>query len=116
MSTFLSKDVLAGLEDAHKISIKKKNRLCVEFNKTRYPVMVLKQNGFSLEAEIAPEIRGLVDLYDGNKHLLQCLIVASKEENGIVHFEYKRKTATTTDPPKDFYQEKKLAGLISQSL
>ena len=69
-----------------------------------------------LEAEIASEIRGLVDLYDGDKHLQQCLIVASTEENGIVHFEYKRKTATTIDAPKDFYQEKKLAGLISQSL
>ena len=30
-------------------------------------------------------IRGLVDLYDRDKHLKQCLIVAAKEENGIVY-------------------------------
>ena len=59
MTTFLSKDVLAGLKDAHKIGIKKKNRFCVEFNKTRYPVIVFRHSGFSLEAEISPEIRGL---------------------------------------------------------
>ena len=116
MSTFLSKDVLAGLDDAHKMGIKKQKRFRVEFKKTHYPVLALNQSGFSLEAEIAAEISGLVDLYDGEKNLNQCLIVASTEENGIVHFEYKRKTATTIDAPKDFYQEKKLAGLISQSL
>ena len=116
MSTFLSKDVLADLENAHRQGLKKKNRFRVEFNKTRYPVLVLKKSGFSLDAELAPEIRGLIDLYDGDKHLQQCLIVASKEENGIVYFEYKRKTATSTCAPKDFYQEKKLAGLISRSL
>ena len=117
MSTFLSKDVLAGLEDAQKkMGAKKNKRFRVEFNKTRYPVLSLKKNGFSVEAEIAPEIRGLVDLYDGDKHLQQCLIVASKEESGIVYFEYKRSTATSTSAPKDFYQEKELAGLISRSL
>ena len=61
-------------------------------------------------------IRGLVDLYDGGKHLKQCLIVASKEENGIVHFDYKRGTATQTSAPKDFYQKNKLIVLTHRLL
>ena len=112
MSTFLSKDVLAGIEAAQKTGLKKKNRLRVEFNKNHYPVMRLTQNGFCVEAEMAPMIRGLVDLYDGDKHLKQCLIVASKEENGVVHFDFKRKTVTQTSAPKDFYQESTVAALI----
>jgi hypothetical protein len=55
-------------------------------------------------------------LYDGDEHLQQCLIVASKEESGVVHFEFKRRTATTTVAPKDFYQEKRVVALISHSL
>ena len=70
MSTFLSKDVLAGIEAAQKTSFKKKNRLRVEFNRNRYPIISLTQNGFCVEAEMAPMIRGLVDLYDGDNELL----------------------------------------------
>ena len=116
MSTFLSKDVLAGIEAAQKTSSKKKIRLRVEFNKNYFPVIRLTKNGFSVEAEMAPVIRGLVDLYDGDRHLKQCLIVASKEENGLVHFDFKRKTATQTSAPKDFYQESTVAALIPRLL
>ena len=116
MSTFLSKDVLAGLKAAQKTDLKKKNCFHVEFNKVRYPVLLLKQGGFCLQADMAPEIRGLIDLYDGDEHLQQCLIVASKQESGVVHFEFKRRTATTTIAPKDFYQEKSVVALISHSL
>ena len=70
MSTFLSKDVLAGLEASQKTNLKKKNRLHVEFNKNHYPIIWLTQNGFCVEAEMAPMIRGLVDLYDGDNELL----------------------------------------------
>tara|TARA_B100000902_G_scaffold120694_1_gene120960 strand:- start:49 stop:399 length:351 start_codon:yes stop_codon:yes gene_type:complete len=116
MSTFLSKDVLAGIEAAQKTSLKKKNRLRVEFNKNNFPVMGLTKNGFCVAAEMAPMIRGLVNLYDGDKHLKQCLIVASKEENGIIHFDFKRTTATQTSAPKDFHQERKVAALIPRLL
>ena len=87
MSNFLPKDVLAGLEAAQKTNLKKKNRLRFKFNKNHYPVMWLTKNGFCVEAKMAPTIRGLVDLYDGDKHLKQFLIVASNKENGIVHFD-----------------------------
>ena len=116
MSTFLSKEVIAGLEAAQKTDSGKKNRLRVEFNKNRYPVLQLKKSGFCVEAAKAPMMRGLVDLYDGDKHLKQCLIVASKEENGITYFEYKRNTNTQTSAPKDFYQETSPVALIPRLL
>ena len=116
MTTFLSKDVLAGLEAAQKTDLKKKNRFRVEFNKKYYPVIRLTKNGFCVEVEMAPMMRGLVDLYDRDKHLKQCLIVAAKEENGIVHFDYKRNTTTQTSAPKDFYQENKVAALVPSLL
>ena len=116
ISTFLSKGVLAGIEAAQKTSLKKKNRLRVKFNKNYFPVMRLTKNGFSVEAEMAPMIRGLVDLYDGDRHLKQCLIVASKEENGLVYFDFKREAATQTSAPKDFYQESTVAALIPRLL
>ena len=44
MSTFLSKDVLAGLEAAQKTVLNKKNRFRVEFNKKHYPVIKLTRS------------------------------------------------------------------------
>ena len=108
MSTFLSKDILAGLKAAEKTDSKKKNRFRIEFNKKHYPVIRLTKSGFCVEAKKAPMIRGLVDLYDRDKHLKQCLIVAAKEENGIVHFDFKRNTTTQTSASRTFFKKIKL--------
>ena len=116
MSTFLSKDVLAGLEATQTTDLNKKNRFRVEFNNKHYPVIRLTKSGFCVEAEKAVMIRGLVDLYDRDKYLKQCLIVAAKEENGIVHFDYKRNTNTQTSAPKDFFQENKVVALLPHLL
>jgi hypothetical protein len=116
MSTFLSKEVLAGLEAAQKTELKKKNRFRVEFNKKHYPVIRLTKRGFCVEAEKAPKIRGRVELYDRDKHLKQGLIVAAKEENGIVYFDYKRNTTTQASAPKDFFQKNKVMALSPRLL
>jgi hypothetical protein len=44
------------------------------------------------------------------------LIVASKEENGLVHFDFKREAATQISAPKDFYQKSTVAALIPRLL
>ena len=98
------------------MNLKTKNRLRVEFNKKRYSVIKLTKSGFCVEAEKAPMIRGLVDLYDRDKHLKQCLIVAEKEEKGIVYFDYKRNTTNQTSAPKDFFQENKVVALLPRLL
>ena len=62
MSTFLSKDVIAGLEAAQKADLRKKSRLRVESNKNSYPVLWLKKSGFCVEVERAPMILSLIHI------------------------------------------------------
>jgi len=102
MSTYLPTEVLAGLENARRADKKRKSRLRVEFDGDMYPVVRMWQDGFALDAETAPHLRGLVDLYDGANHLSQCLVVASQEDNGELQFEFKRNTAATNTAPRDF--------------
>ena len=40
---------------------------------------------------------------DGSKHLYQCLIVASQEEDGEMLYEFKRATVAEDQAPLDFY-------------
>lgn len=102
MDAHLSKEVVEGINRARKLALRKKNRLRLHVGKEIYPVLALEGDGFQMEADAAPHLRGLVDLYDGAKHLAQCLIIHSEPEGDIMHYEFKRRTDVTDEPAKDF--------------
>ncbi|WP_127112857.1 hypothetical protein [Shimia sediminis] len=104
MTTYLPKEVQAGLEAAQKKSLRKSNRLRVVVENRSFKVLKFREDGFSLDIEDAPHLRGLVDLYDGGKHLSQCLVVASEEEGHLMHYEFKWATPVADRPPVDFYR------------
>jgi len=92
MTTFLTRELQEGLEAARKLAAKKRSRLKVEMDGQSWPVLRMWQGGFALDADTAPHLRGLVDIYDGARHMMQALVVASEEEPGEVRFEFKRAT------------------------
>lgn len=104
MTTYLPKEVQAGLEAAQKKSLKKSNRLRVVVDDRAFSVLKFREDGFSLDIEDAPHLRGLVDLYDGGKHLSQCLVFASEEDGHLMHYEFKWATPVADRPPVDFYR------------
>jgi len=106
MSEFLPKEVREGLEMARKRALRNKSRLRVHTNDEILPVLKFWETGFALDIEDAPHLRGLVDIYDGSRHLYQCLIVASEEaEGGEMVYEFKRHTAAVDKAPLDFYRD-----------
>ncbi len=105
MSTYVSDEVRAALEAARLKGLRKVSRLRVLADGAFHPVLRLWRDGFSVEAETAGHLRGLVDLYDGEVHLCQCLIVAAGEEGGEVLFEFKRSTIAADHAPADFYRD-----------
>lgn len=110
---FLPKEVREGLEAARKRDLKKKSRLRVCVNEEVFPVLKFWETGFALDIERAPRLRGLVDLYDGSRHLYQCLIVASEEEAGQMKYEFKRNTAVADRAALDFARDENApVGLI----
>ncbi len=104
MTTFLPPDVQAGLDAARKKSLLRNNRLRIEAGDEEYRILRAWENGFALESDDAPYLRGLVDMYDGARHICRCLIVASGEEHGEKYFEYKLMTEATGEQPLDFYR------------
>ena len=102
---FLPKEVQAGLDKARKQSLRKQSRLRVHTGDEIFPVLRFWETGFSLDIENAPHLRGLVDLYDGGRHLYQCLVVASEEENGQMIYDFKRNTAAKDKAPLDFVRD-----------
>ncbi len=104
MSTFLPPEVLAGLDAARKLSRKESARLNVQTGGRTFKILRTWNNGFALDADEAPQLRGLVDMFDGTRHVSRCLIVASGETDGELEFEYKLSTEVVDRPPLDFYR------------
>lgn len=105
MLEFLPKEVREGLEAARKRDRTRKSRLRVQLGEAVFPVLRLWDEGFALDADRTPRLRGLVDVYDGTRHLCQCLIVASTIENGELICEFKRSTPAEDGPALDFWRD-----------
>ena len=114
MSTWVPKEVQAGLDAARKKSLRKSTKMRVEADGQSFRVLKYRENGFTLDIEDAPHLRGLVDLYDGGRHVYQCLIVASEEDGDVMHYEFKRSTVAEDRPPADYFKgENQPAALIA---
>ena len=105
MLEFLPKEVRDGLEAARKRDFARKSRLRVQVGEAVFPITRFWHDGFALDAALAPNLRGLVDVYDGANHIFQCLIVASTAENGDLICEFKRSTAVQTCAALDYERD-----------
>jgi len=103
--TYLSDEVRASLEAAKAKKGKRRSRLRVETGDQYFPILRLWDGGFSVYQEDAANLLGLVDLYDGPRHLYQALIVTSSEQAGERRFKFKRNTAASDSAPLDFARE-----------
>ena len=113
MSEFLPKEVREGLELARKQSLRKKSRMKVRVGDQSFTILRYWENGFALDADDAPQLRGLVDLYDGGQHMSQCLIIASEEDAGETVFEFKRATVAADQAPLDYERTTATMGLLT---
>lgn len=114
MTTYLPKELQEGLWAARLATLKKTSRLRVQVDDAFYPVLRLWREGFAVEDATTPKLRGLVDLYEGGRHLYQCLIVASDADAGEMRYEFKRNTAIADHAALDFYRDPDApAGLLT---
>ena len=67
-----------------------------------YPVLRVFEGGFAVNIEDAPRLRGFVDLVRGDERLARCLIVTASDEDGVVLYEYKRRTDEAAAAPRDY--------------
>ncbi|GGL68831.1 hypothetical protein [Wenxinia marina] len=117
MTDILPEAVRKGLEEARVAMLRRASRLCVHDGERVHRVLRLWDGGFALAADGAPPLRGFVDLYDGPRHLNQCLVVQSREEGGERVYEYKWNTAVADRPAADFVRaEEPPAALIPRLL
>lgn len=92
MDNFISDEVRMGLQRAHTKALRMKNRMRLQSGEITVPILREWDGGFAVDIDIAPALRGRVDIYDGSKHLYQCLVIFSAREGNEMIYEYKRHT------------------------
>lgn len=102
MFEFLPEDIRRGLQAAQTRALRKSSRLSVHVGDEAYPILSLSEHGFSVETGRLPSLRGLVDIYDGPRHIMHALIIAASEEGGQMSYEFKRETMVHTAPLRDY--------------
>ena len=114
MNDFLPDAVRQGLEQARKNALRRSTRLCVHDGDDVYAIRRLWDGGFALDANVADKVRGRVEIYDGSRHLYQCLIVDSADEGDERVFDFKWLHPVKETAPLDYEQPNFVpAGLIS---
>lgn len=105
MTDMLPKEVRAGLEEARKRDLRRRSRLRVMAGDAVYPILRFWETGFSLDADQVQHLRGLIDIYDGARHLYQSLIIASDVEHGELICTMKRSTMAHDTVPLDYVRD-----------
>lgn len=101
----LPQSIWNELHEAQAKAQKKKSRLRVEANGESHTIVRMLPEGFVVDRSSAPNLRGLVDIFDGGRHLSQCLIVASEADGHRMEYEFKRNTSANDGAPLDFARD-----------
>jgi hypothetical protein len=102
MTDFLPQSILDELATARRAARRRRATRVVHVGDEAFPILEMSENGLCVDAANAPRLRGLIDIFDGPRHLYQALIVASERRGDLMHYEFKRNTAAVSHAPVDF--------------
>lgn len=106
MFEYLPPGLRTELESARMDAMRRKSRLRIRMGDQTYPILRFKSDWFTLDVSQVDHLRGVVDVYDGGRHLFQCLIVASEVEGDELICRVKQATSVSAPEAVDFVRDK----------
>lgn len=89
-------------------------RLRVQVGESWYPIRSYDEAGFEVALDVAPKLRGLVEIHEGPTLLRTALVVAGEPRGDAMRYEFKRVTRALSAPPVDYVRaDDAPAGLIA---
>jgi hypothetical protein len=93
MDIVVPKEMAGAREMARRDSQRRTSRLRVCAENRDHQVMELTTDGFVIEADGRPPLRGYADIFRGEERVLRGLVICSWAEDGLVGYEFKRDTS-----------------------
>ena len=116
MIDHLPKEVRDGLQAARKASLKRNDRLCIHDGDDVFRIRRFWADGVSIDLKHGDKLRGRVEIYDGARHVYQCLIENGRTEGEECVFDFKWLNPVAERPAVDFVQPEVVpVGLIAKA-
>ncbi len=113
MLEHLPAEVREGLERARKKSSARSRRLALHINGAVYPILRLWDDGFAIDPTRIGALRGFVEIHEGPRLMLSCLIQAAEVLDGELICTFKRATPALDRAALDYEVEtERPAGLL----
>lgn len=113
MLEHLPAEVREGLERARKRSSARSRRLALHLGDAVFPIRRLWDDGFAVDADRISHLRGFVEIHEGTRLMLTCLIQAVEVQDGELICTFKRATPALDRAALDYEIEaEQPAGLL----
>lgn len=113
MLEHLPPEVQEGLDRARKRASARSRKLALHLGDAIFPILRLWSDGFAIDAGRLPHLRGFVEVHEGSRLLLSCLIVASEVQDGELICTFKRATPALDRAAVDYeLDQQPPAGLL----
>ncbi|MGB3553082.1 MAG: hypothetical protein WBA25_00410 [Jannaschia sp.] len=101
--SFLPEEVRLGLARARDREHRATGgRLRVQMGEAWYPIRSYDATGFEVGLDVAPRLRGHVEIHDGARMVRSALIVAGEASGGLLRYGFKRVTEVRQTAPVDY--------------
>jgi len=113
MLEHLPAEVREGLERARKRASARSRRLALHINDAVFPILRLWDGGFAVDAGRIGHLRGFVEIHEGPRLMLTCLIQAAEVQDGELICTFKRATPALDRAALDYEADaERPAGLL----
>ena len=93
MDAVIPPEVAGELEGDRRAQARRRSRYSVRSEDCELPVLELTPDGFVIEAEGPPPLRGYTDIFLGDERILHGLVICTWAQDGLVGYEFKRGSA-----------------------
>lgn len=92
MDQHIPNELSGALEHERRRLARRRSRFRVRLNDVELPVLELTHDGFIIESEQRPMLRGYMDIFHGDERILHGLAVCTWVRDGMVAYEFKHDT------------------------
>ena len=93
MDAVIPSEMAGAMELDRRARARRRSRYSVRWEDGELPVLELTPDGFVIEAESPPPLRGFTDIFLGDERVLHGLVMCTWAQNGLVGYEFKRGSA-----------------------
>ncbi len=93
MDAMIPREMAGAMEGERRERARRQSQYSVRWLDGELPVLELTPDGFVIEADGPPPLRGYTDIFLGDERIVHGLVICTWSRDGLVGYEFKRGSA-----------------------